>query len=380
MKRAVFLFALLLVVPPASAAPNNLNQVAVLGDMREHVGLILDKANIFTFGTVDGPNQDGVISQFDSKGALISRRLLDSGGADFISAGTSDGAGNLWFVGASTPQTSPSTLDTRTAVNPDAITIETVPNLRSDLTTLALWKLVPATGELQRFNRDFGTALLPTSISASATGVSVVGSYLLKGSLQSFLISTTPTGSFGKLINVAGPSSTLNAVARMSDGSIDLFGASGEKIGATTLVGKRDGILLKIKGERIANVVRSSAPAAEREWLTASGGGFLVGYVKSGKVTEIAATRFLQFKPVWTVRFNSTGIGQGLFNATGAYLFYSTTQGATLATFTTKGSAGSVYQSGAIRIPVALAHSKELGTLLLGVTTSGAAIFTPTSG
>lgn len=380
MKRGIPLLILLLLLPPAAAAPKNLVQIASLGDAREHIGLIVDKTRVFTFGTVDSPTQDGVLSQFDSAGTLIARKLLDSGGADFISAGTSDGAGNLWFVGASAAQALPSSVDTRTAINPDGVVVEAVPNLRSDLTTLTLWKYSLATGEVQRFSREFSSALLPTAISANAAGVSVVGSYLVKGAMQSFLLSSTPAGSFGKMMNVAGPNTTFNAISRSSDGTIDLFGSSTEKVGATTLKGKRDGILLKIKGEKIANVVRSSAPAAEREWFTVSGGGFLVGSVKSGKTTEIAATRFLQFKPIWTLRLNSTGAGQGLFNATGAYIFYSTSQGSTLATFTTKGIAGSVYQSGAIKTPVALAHSKELGTLLLGVTTSGAAIFTPTSG
>lgn len=381
MKRLVL--ALLIVassLTPAHAAPRALNQIANVGDLQSNVGILVDKNTIYTFGTAESATADGVISTLDSKGNLISRRVIDGGGDEYISAGVFDGQGSLWLVGGDTSPRTQTAVDTTTVVNPDNIAREQIPQLRNDITTLTVWRYLLATGDVTRFALDWKAPVLPVSIAADSAGASIVGIYILKGAPQNFLISMTPQGLFGKSTTIGGPGTTINALARNSDGSIDLFGASSEPLGSTKLVGKRDGVLIKTRSGKITSVVRSSAPKADREWLSAGAGTFLVGTVKTGKVVEVAITKFAQFKPVWTTRLSSTGVANGILNSSGAYVAYSTNQGSTVVTFTTKGAPVANFASSAMKYPIGMGYSKEIGLVILGATENGAGIFTPTSG
>ena len=194
------------------------------------------------------------------------------------------------------------------------------------------------------------------------------------------MIGISPNGTFGKPATIGGIGTTINAVARNTDSTIDLFGASTETLAGTKRSGRVDGVLIKVRGGRIIQVVRSTGPQATREWSAVGAGTFLVGTIQSGKVVNAVATRFTNFKPVWTVRYPSTGKVAGLLNSSGAYFAYSMQSGMTLATFSTKGVAGANYQSQVPARPISLAYSKELGVTALAEAGNQAVILTPTSG
>ena len=382
MKKLILAGLLLFASVPAHAVGPQLSQLAIVGDVSANAGLFVDKSTIYTFGTIESATTDAVITSYDAKGALISRRIIDGGGSDYIAAGASDGQGNYWFVGGDSPAQQAPEPDTATsnAVNPDGVVIEKVIPLRNDIKNIALWKFSLANGEITRFSYEMGSAVLATSISADARGASITGLYRGKTGNQNFLLSASALGKFSAPILIGGSGTTINAVQRASDGTIDLFGASTEVLGGTKRVGKIDGILVKVRGGKIVQVVRSSAAQAEREWISVGSSTFTLGTVKTGKKIEAVATKFAAFKPVWSVRYPSTGSVTGFLNSTGAYFAYSTSTGMTLATFSTKGVASRVFTSNALASPIAMAYSKELGVLTLAINQNQAALFTPTSG
>ena len=382
MKKLFLVLLFALIATPASAASKPLTQIATLGDISSNAGLFIDKSTIYTFGNIESATMDAVITSYDAKGIMIARNVIDSGGSDYFAAATSDGIGNIWFVGGVSPAVESQPVETAaaTAVNPDGITVEVIPTVRSDITTIVLWKFTLATGELSRYSFAFSFPILATGISADSKGVSAIGVYKNKTILQNFLISANTNGKFSPAITIGGAGTVLNAIQRMSDGSIDLFGSSTESLGGTKLVGKVDGVLIKVKSNKIAQVVRSSAPKAIREWSSVGSSTFLMGTIQTGNKVEIAATKFANFKPVWNVRYPSTGSVAGILNSSGAFLAYSTSAGMNLSTFSTKGVVGQVYNSAAIARPLAMAYSKELGIITLAEVGNQASIFTPTSG
>jgi len=381
---ALFLLALVTVfnVPTSQAVTKPLNQLAVIGDIPSNVGIFIDKTSIYTFGVTESVTSDIAISSFDKSGNLLSRRFIDGGGNEYVIAGASDGRGNYWFLGGDSPASIPTPIDTTTAtaVNPDGVVVEAIPSLRSDIQNIVLWRLTLASGEITRFAQNFSYPVLATAISADGKGISVTGMYRGKNGYQNFVITMSSAGKFSTPIPVGGPATTINAIQRAADGSIDLFGASSEVLGGTRLAGKVDGVLIKVRGNKIAQVVRSSAVSATREWVSVGASTFLMGTVKVGKKIEAAATKFASFKPVWTVRNPSTGAVAGFLNSTGAYFAYSTPSGFNFATFSTKGVAGPIYATSVAATPIAMAYSKELGVITLAYLGDRAAFFAPTSG
>lgn len=367
---------------PAQAAPKPLNQLVALGDLTQHNGLLIDKSTIYTFGTVESRTSDAIITAFDSKGSLLSQRIIDGGGSDYISAGARDGVGNFWFVGGDSPvpPTQPVDSASASAVNPDGVVIEEIPAIRNDIQNLVLWKYSLATGELVRFAYSFDTPVLATSLAVDSKGISATGVYAAKSGLQNFVLNASLSGTFAKPVLIGGSGTTINAVLRNSDGTVDLFGASTEPLAGTKRAGKVDGVLIKVRGSKVVQVVRSSGPQATREWVAVGAGTFLVGTIQTGKSISAVATKFSGFKPVWTIRYPSTGNVAGFLNSTGAYFAYSTQSGIVLATFTTRGVAGPSYTSQSPARPIAIAYSKEVGLLALAEAGNQAVLLTPTSG
>lgn len=369
-------------VSPAHAAPAPLTQLALLDQASAHTGVFIDKGTIYTFGTIESTTTDAVITSYDLKGNFISRRTIDGGGSDYFAAGASDGQGNYWFVGGDAPAVASQAVDTKTAtaINPDGVVLETITALRSDIKNITLWKLVLASGEMTRYAYPFSSPVLATALSVDAKGVSITGLYRGKRGEQNFLINASLAGKFGNPTLIGGAGTTINAVQRAKDGSVDLFGSSSEVLAGTKVVGKVDGVLIKVRSNKIAQVVRSSAVQAVREWVAAGASTFLVGTVRTGNKVEVAVTKFASFKPVWSVRYPSTGSVAGFLNSTGAYVAYSTSSGITLTTFSTKGVAGKVFTSTTPATPLAMAFSGELGVITLAAIGNQAALFAPTSG
>ena len=191
------------------------------------------------------------------------------------------------------------------------------------------------------------------------------------------------------MVTTLGTSKTqLNAVVRNPDGTVNVFGTSSEALASKKNVGIRDGVLIKVsKVGTIMNVVRSSAPKADRSWLSADNTLALTGYVKTGKVIESAFTKFTTaFAPTWTLRIPSTGDSQVL--TTGAITYGAlssnseikgvsgwrpTTPQLAVLGFNSKGVITTAYGFPALTTPLALTYSKELGLYGLAKTIDGSA-------
>ena len=336
-------------------------------------------------------NQTSDISlrAIDIAGGLAWERVIDSGTNEIASAFTLDSLGNIWIAGNSAPQM---LVDTPTSIvgidNPDGVSVEEIEEIRADLNQLTIWN-VASTGELIA-TYIYPMVKVPTisAISATNTGLSVVGSLDSKP----FLINMSSAGTFSKVISIGTSKTIINSAVRQSDGSSFLFGSSAETLGGKKVVGKRDGVLIKLaKSGAITSVVRSSANGAVRSWNSATSSNLLSGQVIAGKNTEVAITKFTNnFQPTWTARF--PGTGSSLVVSGGAYsylafttrsaipginLWKPTSPSLLILTFDSKGELKAAHAFPGLVTPINLQFSRERGVIGLASTSDGAiSIFT----
>lgn len=261
---------------------------------------------VVTVKNITNSTSDIEIQARDFAGANLWSKLIDSGSDEVASAITADNQGNIWIAGNSAL---PVSAETATAVgpalNPDNVAVEKVSPLRQDMRQLTLWKINTAGEVTDSFVSLLSEISLVDAISVSATGISVIG----VRETGAFLISANIKGVFGKELKIGTAKTKLNAVVRLGDGTVNLFGSSTETLAGKKLVGREDGVLIKVsKAGAISSVVRSSAPRAQRSWTSATSNLFLTGSVKSGTTSESAITKFTSsFAPTWTTRVASTG-------------------------------------------------------------------------
>ncbi len=388
---AIFLVLSLVGTTPAVAAPKSvaLKKLTIVATVAGAEKLVVSGKTLVTVSNSDGPNTNILLTGMDIKGVQLWQKTIDSGSDEVALATAVDPLGNIWLAGAASSITAP---ESATAViqaeNPDGVVAEPTTKLRSDLNILTLWK-VSALGEvLATYSSAQLSPPLINAISVNSSGVSVVGQLQDKP----FLLSANNAGTFGKLLSIGTAKTQLNAVLRHGDGSISVFGSSAETLGGKKLAGVRDGVLIKVsKTGVIASVVRSSAPKADRSWLTADSTLALTGYVKSGKVIESAFTKFTSaFAPTWTLRVPSTGssIVQSAGSTTyGAVQSNSVVSGVTgwrptapsllLLSFDAKGVVTSASGSTELTEALSLTYSKDVGLVGLARTSAqSVAIFT----
>ena len=302
------LFLTLVVPPQADAAPKTVT-VKALSKWSDAVGIEListtNKA-VVTAKNIVGASADIEVQARDFSGIALWSKTIDSGLDEVATAMAPDGQGNIWIAGNSALATPVETATvTAPALNPDGVVIETPAPLRSDMRLLTLWKL-NSLGEIaDKFTLLQSEISLVDAIAVSATGISILASRE-NGPL---VLSANLKGIFDKELKIGTAKTKLSAIVRSSDGSINVFGSSTETLGGKKLVGREDGVLIKIsKAGAIASVVRSSAPKSYRNWNSATSTLFLTGSVKTGSVTESAITKFTNaFAPTWTMRIASTG-------------------------------------------------------------------------
>ena len=322
MKRVLSLVVVaLLSTPVATAAPKAVPvQLGSIYSAPVGTELFLTsgKSSIY-IANVSAKSVDIQVTAVDLTGNQIWQRTIDSGADEVATAATLDPQGNIWLAGSAALVT---VAETHTPIigidNPDSVTVETNPSLRSDMKNLALWK-ISATGEL------IGTYLSPlksiplaTAISATNSGLAIIGSLDSK----SFVNTATTSGTFGKLISIGTSKTELNAVARNSDGTISLFGSSAETLAGKKVAGIRDGVLIKLsKTGSISSLVRSSLVKGSRSWISGDSSHLLSGPVISGKSIETAITKFTTaFAPTWTLRVPSSGASTTLSANGNSYL------------------------------------------------------------
>ena len=309
MKKALLVGLIsIFLVEPTFAAPKNIQvkKIEIVTSANNAEGLILSGKNIITFANTPSPNANAVVTAIDVAGGSQWVRTIDSGSDEVVMAASVDSLGNIWLAGSSAPIVAAETATALSNVeNPDGVIQEPIATIRPDLTQLTVWKLSPLGELLATYISPQTAPGLVNAVSVNASGVSLVGQ--LNG--RPFLLSASLLGEFGKIIYLGTEKTQVNALLRMPDGSINLFGSSTEKLAGKKLVGSQDGFLMKVgKSGAITSVVRSSAPKATRSWLAADTNLTLTGFVKSGKIMESAFTKFnTTFTPTWTIRVPSLG-------------------------------------------------------------------------
>lgn len=302
------LIAALLFPATASAAPKLVTvKAAVKWAESTDVELFTVTAeSVITVKNVLSNTSNIEIQARDFAGASIWSKTIDSGSDEVATAIAADSQGNIWLAGNSAAAISAETATaTGSALNPDNVAIENVTPLRQDMRLLTLWKVSKA-GEVTETLATLQNEIsIVEAISISPTGISAIGSR----ESGPFLISTNIKGEFSKELKIGTAKTKLNSVVRLGDGTINLFGSSTETLSGKRLVGREDGVLIKVsKAGTISSVVRSSAPRALRSWTSATSTLFLTGSVKSGTTSESAITKFTSsFAPTWTTRIASTG-------------------------------------------------------------------------
>lgn len=316
--------ASLVATPFAHAAPKSITAVEItkVSAVIDHEGAVISNQGIALFSNTD---KKVSLTFLDFAGAQKWNLMLQDRADQIVMAATSDKEGNIWLAGL-TAATVETATPAATGVNVDNVIVEPVPEVRSDLNALTLWK-VSNTGTLVTTFSESATApLLINAISHSTSGISILGD---RGA-GTVLVNVSLAGKFSKAITIGTAKSSLTSIFRNADGSAQLYGSSAETLGGKARVGTRDGILAKVsKTGSLTNVVRSSANRATRNWQSATSTYFLTGEVKAGGKSESAFTKFnSSFSPVWTLRLPSqsniaaatgpNGSQYALFNSTSA--------------------------------------------------------------
>ena len=382
MKRFALFLALLLVgITPAVAAPKSVavKKLSIIATVSAEA-MVVTGRTIVTVSNTDGVNSNILLTGMDISGTQLWQKTIDSGVDEVALASAVDPLGNVWLAGASSVLAAvESATAPIQAENPDGVIAEPVTKLRADMNLLTLWEVSPLGDLLGTYTLSQSAPALINAISVNANGVSIVGQLLDKP----FVLSATSTGVFGKVLSIGTSKTALNTVVRHTDGSVSVFGSSAETLAGKKLAGVRDGVLIRVsKTGAITSVVRSSAPKANRAWLSADSTLALTGFVKSGKIIESAFTKFtMAFAPTWTMRVPSLGTSTVLTSANTTYGAISSNSAVTgvigwkptsasvlLLALSNKGVIAGAYGSLEISEPISLSYSKELGLVGLAKT------------
>ena len=297
--------AMMAMLTDAHAAPKNISAkslVPLMQDVKAE-GLNVSKKAILTYENFFGLTADIKVRAFDFAGTELWSKTIDSGLDEVATASAVDAEGTLWLAGNSAVAALPeSATADMGALNPDGVEVENPKPVRADMNNLTIWQ-INSNGELVNQSSTPNVALVD-AISVSATGISLIASNENGQFLTTFI-----AGKFSSDLKIGTLKTKLSSIARSPDGTTYLFGASSENLGGTKLVGRVDGVLIKVaKTGTISSVVRSSAPKAIRNWQSATSSLFVTGSVRSGSTIESALTKFnSSFKPTWTTRIASTG-------------------------------------------------------------------------
>lgn len=279
-------------------------------------GMFVTSKAIITYANIVGQSSDIQLRAIDFAGAQIWSKIIDSGRDEVATAINVDAQGSIWLAGNSA-YASPAETFTAIAgaLNPDSVTVEIPIEIRGDMKNISLWQFSLSGDLLSETDLKITQPALIDGISVNKTGASVL---LSRESGQSLAL--VKAGKMEKEIKIGTIKSKFNVIFRGADGSTSLFGSSSETQGGKKLVGKVDGILLKVsKTGLISSAVRSSAAGAIRDWQSATATNFLTGVVKSGTKIETAITKFNpSFAPTWTTRFPSTGTSLAAPGANGS--------------------------------------------------------------
>ena len=386
MKRflSLVVIATLLVTPSAHGTikkpvVKSLKLFTTAGNVDEFAGLVTAGKTIIVYGN---KGENSFVRAVDTSGKELWNLPLDTASPSVATAAAVDNAGNIWIAGATslqrpTPAPSPSI----SALNPDQ-TLEVPDIFSAELNVFSLWTINPTTQQVVQYSLQLDSPILINAIAVDNSGITAVGS-------SGTVISSDLLGKIAKPIYVGSDATSFESVIRNSDGSVTVVGSSAETLSGKKLVGKVDGVIVRIaKSGKVVSVVRSSAPKAERIWNSASNSLLLAGSVATGSKIESAVTKFSSsYVPSWTYRFPSTGT---TFVSGSTYAFFqSTSTISQLSNWSPKSSQGLLMIfdakgviTGGYSAPAAqkqvlgLYASKDLGLLCITSSAESVSIFT----
>lgn len=361
-KIALLLSALLIVSnTPLIAAPvAPLAVVKMIPADQDIAGMLVGDSAIYLFGNTP---TGGYVTALNKDGSQKWLHSFSDLRAFTISAGALDANGNIWLAGASAAPiaiagaASPSP----TAANPDGVVIGDEGAIRPDLNNLTLWKVSSGGTGAGRYELPLTAPVLPTSLSANKSGISIVA-WQSAGSL---FVAADLSGKFGKPLRVGKTTTTLDKVVRNSDGSSILLGSSTELFLGNKAIGARDGVIIKVDATpKIVQSVRSGEKGATRNWSSATSSLLLGGYLKSKTTSLATITKFgTTLKPTWSVRYKATSSAVvAIGSSTTSYAAYENSGAGSLMTFDKNGkvTATNSFQGQ----PIAVEFNKTFGLFI----------------
>jgi len=318
VKRLISLVVIstLFFTPLANAAPKkppvkSLKLLMTIASVDEFSGMVASGRTIIVYGN---KGDKSFAKALDIAGKELWTVELDKASPSVVTAAAVDSNGVIWLVGStSLARATPSPSPTVTALNPDK-TIPIADIFSADLDAFSLWSLNPTTQLLTQYTLQLSAPILINSVAVDKNGITAVGS-------SGTIITSDLAGKIAKPINVGTEATVFESVVKHADGSITIVGSSAETLGGKKLVGKVDGVIIKVsKMGKVVSVVRSSAPKASRNWLSATNSLLLGGEVATGAKVESAITKFSSaYAPSWTYRFASAG---KTYTASSTYAFF----------------------------------------------------------
>jgi len=370
--------------PLASAAPKkpvvkSLKLLTVLSTVDEFAGLVTSGKTIIVYGN---KADKSFAKALDLTGKELWSIELDKASPSVATAATVDSSGVIWLAGStSLARATPTPSPTASALNPDK-TIPVADIFSADLDAFSLWSLNPTTQFLAQYTLQLSSPVLINAIAVDKNGITAVGS-------SGTIINADLAGTIAKPIVVGTELTVFESVVKSVDGSVTVVGSSSETLGGKKLAGKVDGVIIKVsKAGKLITLVRSSAPKASRNWLSATNSLLLGGEVVTGAKVESAITKFSSsFVPSWTYRFASAG---KVFTASSTYAFFQSKGAITqlanwtpksphglLLTFDAKGVITAGYSAPTEQKDVlGLYVSKDLGVLCITSSAETVSIFT----
>ena len=386
MKRLLSLVVIstLFFTPLANAAPKkplvkSLKLLTTIASVDEFSGVVASGRTIIVYGN---KGDKSFAKALDIAGKELWTVELDKASPSVVTAAAVDSNGVIWLAGStSLVRATPAPSPTVTALNPDK-TIPVADIFSADLDAYSLWSLNPTTQLLTQYTLQLSAPILINSVAVDKNGITAVGS-------SGTIITSDLAGKIAKPINVGTEATVFESVVKHADGSITVVGSSSETLGGKKLVGKVDGVIIKVsKVGKVVSVVRSSAPKASRNWLSASNSLLLGGEVITGPKVESAITKFSStYVPSWTYRFASSG---KTFAAGSTFAFFQSkgaiaqlanwapkSAQALLLTFDAKGVITAAHSAPAEQKEVlGLYLSKDLGPLCITSSAETVSIFT----
>lgn len=361
-KIALLLSALLIVSnTPLIAAPvAPLAVVKMIPADQDIAGMLVGDSAIYLFGNTP---TGGYVTALNKDGSQKWLHSFSDLKAFTISAGTLDASGNIWLAGASAAPIAiaDAANPSPTAANPDGVVIGDEGAIRPDLNNLTLWKVSSGGTGAGRYELPLTAPVLPTSLSANKSGISIVA-WQSAGSL---FVAADLSGKFGKPLRVGKTTTTLDKVVRNSDGSSILLGSSTELFLGNKAIGARDGVIIKVDATpKIVQSVRSGEKGATRNWSSATSSLLLGGYLKSKTTSLATITKFgTTLKPTWSVRYKATSSAVvAIGSSTTSYAAYENSGAGSLMTFNKNGKvmATNSFQGQ----PIAVEFNKTFGLFI----------------